>query len=249
MKAFLRKMLAAIYAYAQTFSFINRHRLWKLVLIPAIIYLLIYGALLTVIILNTNLLSDPLAHWIHADTLSGPLGNLARGVVSWLVRALVFILYFKLFRYIVLILSSPAIALMAEKTQEILTGVTHPFDRKQFIQDVWRGIRLSIRNLLTEWFITIPLYFLLFIPVVDFFIGIAILLIESYFVGFSMMDYRNEFLRMSGRDSRLLIQRNKSIAIGIGLIFSLFLAIPFLGALVAPMLAVVAAALVMEQKF
>lgn len=247
MKTFLKKFFIAVYSYVQAFSFISRHGLWKFILIPAAIYLLVYSVLLGLILWHTNLLSDPLTHWIHADTISDFWGNVLKGALSWLVRILIFLLYFKLFRYIILILSAPALALTAERTQEIITGITYPFDRKQFVSDVWRGIQLSIRNLLVEWLITIPLYFLLLIPVVDFFIGIGILLIESYFVGFSMIDYRNEFLRMSGRESRQLIHQNKGIAIGIGLVFSVSLLVPFAGVLLAPTLAIVAAALAMEK--
>ncbi len=247
MKAFFQHLFVAIASYGRAFRFLSQHRLWKYVFIPALIYLLIYGGLLVLIFAESHWLSDLLAHWLHADTVQGGWGDFLTGAVNWIVRALLFLLYFKLFRYIILILAAPAMAMLAERTQEILTGISHPFDRQQFIRDVWRGIRLSLRNLLVEWLLTIPLYFLLLVPVLNFFVSILILCIESYFVGFSMIDYRNEFRRMSGRESRQLVRSHRGLAVGIGLVFTLSLAIPIAGVLLAPMLAVVAAALAVER--
>lgn len=247
MKVFLQHFRIAVASYGKAFRFITHHRLWGYVLIPAAVYLLVYSGLFILLFSYTTLLSDPLSHWVHADTVQGAWGDFLRGALRWLVRILLFFVYFKLFRYLILILSSPALALMAERTQEILTDTSLPFNRQQFVKDVWRGIRLSFRNLLVEWLVTLPLYVLLLVPVLDFFVGILILCIESYFVGFSMMDYRNEFHRLSGRDSRQLIRQNRGVAVGIGLVFTLSLAIPVAGVLLAPALAVVAAALAMER--
>jgi CysZ protein len=234
-------------AYVKALSFISTHRLWWYVIIPAIINLLIFLGIGTLIWEFSGRLSTWLIDITGVDSLSGTLGTVLEWLVAILVKLITFLLYFKLYRYTILLLSAPALALIAEKTQEILTGRSHPFRFRQLIHDILRGLGITLKNLLLELLLTIPLYLLAFIPLITPVAGVLILCIESYFVGFSMLDYRNEFRRLSAAQSQTLIRHHKGLAIGNGLVFNLLLAIPFAGVLIAPPLAAVAAALAANQ--
>ena len=72
---------------------------------------------------------------------------------------------------------------------------------------------------------------------------IAILLLESYFVGFSMADYRNEYLGINSADSKKLINSYPGLVIGNGLIFNILILFPLLGVLFTPALALIASGL------
>lgn len=243
----LKELVIGWMAYFKALNFISRNRLWAYIFIPAFINLLLFLGLGVVLWQFARFLSEWLISLIGIGTMPGG----ASGILEWVIRILIsiitFLLYLKLYRYAILLLSAPALALIAEKTQEILTGTVHPFSAKQLLHDVVRGIGLTLINLLTELLITIPLYILAFIPLLTPFVTLLIILIESYFVGFSMIDYRNEYKRMSAKSSRQLINRHKGLAIGNGLLFNLLLAIPFVGVLIAPTLAVIAAGLAARQ--
>jgi CysZ protein len=110
-----------------------------------------------------------------------------------------------------------------------------------------RGLGITLKNLIKELAFTLPLYLLALIPLITPFSTLAILLIESYFVGFSMIDYRNEFRRLSAGESNRIIKQHRGLAIGNGLAFNLLLLIPVLGVLLAPPLGAVAAGIAANQ--
>jgi CysZ protein len=62
-----------------------------------------------------------------------------------------------------------------------------------------------------------------------------------------MIDYRNEFKNYSAKESRAIINDHKGLAIGVGTMFNLILLVPVLGALVAPVIAVVAGGLAINK--
>ncbi|QHT66503.1 hypothetical protein GXP67_07450 [Rhodocytophaga rosea] len=244
---FFKEAATGMGSYPKAVSFISTHRLWWYVIIPAIINLLIFFALGTLLWEFSGMISRWLIDITGVDTLTGTLGTILEWLMAILVKLISFLLYFKFYRYTILLLSAPALALIAEKTQEILTGQSHPFQVKQLIHDIFRGLAITLKNLFLELLLTIPLYLLAFIPLITPFAGLLVLCIESYFVGFSMIDYRNEFRRLSASQSRALIRHHRGLAIGNGLAFNLLLIIPFAGVLLAPPLAVVAAGLAANQ--
>jgi CysZ protein len=243
----LKELKTGFTTYFQAISFINRNRLWLYILIPALINLLIFVGGGTLLWNYTNKLSAWFIDLVGVDTLAGTLGNVLEWIMAAIVKLISFFIYFKFYRYAVLFLSAPALALIAERTQEILTGISHPFKLSQLVHDIFRGMGITLKNLLLELLLTIPLYILALIPLIAPVAGFLILCIESYFVGFSMIDYRNEFRRLSALQSRLLIRRHKGMAIGNGIAFNLMLVIPVAGVLFAPALGAVAASLAAEQ--
>ena len=176
------------------------------------------------------------------------LANSADYLLSFVLWVVFYFLLHKTIKYVVLILMSPVMALISEKTEEVLTGNKYPFQWGQFAKDVWRGVRIATRNFFIETLILVGLsvinviaYFFLgpFATIVSMITMVVGLLISSYFWGFSTMDYTNERRRMKMHESVSFIRANKGIAVGNGLIFALFLAIPILGAYLGPVFAIV----------
>ena len=67
--------------------------------------------------------------------------------------------------------------------------------------------------------------------------------VQSYFFGFSMMDYNNERRQRSIRESSHFVWRHKGLAVANGALFHTLLMIPILGLLIAPAYSVIAACL------
>ena len=158
-----------------------------------------------------------------------------------MVRLILIFFYFSLFKYLFLILGSPLFAYLSEKTEAIMEGKDFPFSFQQMLNDVYRGVRLALRNTLWQSVFTISILIVSFFPVVGWITPLVMLFIECYYYGFSMLDYSCERRKLSASESIEFISKHKGLAIGNGMIFYLMHIVPIIGWIFAPAYAVVAA--------
>jgi CysZ protein len=158
-----------------------------------------------------------------------------------MVRLILVLFYFSLFKYLFLIVGSPLFAYLSEKTESIIEGKDYPFNFKQLLKDVVRGVKLALRNTLWQTVYTVSLLILSFFPVVGWITPMITLFIECYYYGFSMLDYSCERHKLSPTESIAYIGNHKGLAIGNGMVFYLMHLVPVLGWVLAPSYAVVAA--------
>ena len=243
----LKDIVIAIQAYGQAHNFIRKHRLWKWIVIPGLIYLLLFCVSMYVFansasdVIEYLSVETGLKHWVESlrSSMAGFLFTLA-GIILWLILML---FYFSLFKYIWLIVGSPVFAYLSEKTEAIIEGKEYPFTMKQFLKDVARGIGIAVRNTLWQSVYFISLIILSFIPVIGWAVPVFALLIECYYYGFSMLDYSCERHNLTASESIYFIGNRKGLAIANGLMFYLMHLIPILGWVLAPSYAVIAATL------
>ncbi len=242
-------MIIAIQAYFEAHRFIRKHNLWKWILVPGIIYAILFmigmhffsetsSNLIESIILRTGLKG-----WLdsHDNSFLGFLFTIG-ALLVWLILML---FYFSLFKYFFLIVGSPLFAYLSEKTEAIIEGTDIPFSLSLLLKDMLRGIRLAIRNSLWQTVYVLSILLLSIIPLVGWLTPILALLVECYYYGFSMLDYSMERHRKSPAESIFFIGNHKGLAIGNGLVFYLMHLLPFVGWVLAPAYAVVAATLSM----
>lgn len=165
-----------------------------------------------------------------------------------MVRLILIFFYFSLFKYLFLIIGSPVFAYLSERTEAIIEGKDFPFSFKQLIKDIFRGIRLALRNTLWQAVFTISILILSFFPIIGWVTPVIMLFVECYYYGFSMLDYSCERHKLSPSESIEYITRHKGLAIGNGMMFFLMHLIPFAGWMLAPAYAVVAATLSMYHQ-
>jgi CysZ protein len=158
-----------------------------------------------------------------------------------MVRLILVLFYFSLFKYLFLIIGSPLFAYLSEKTESIIEGKDYPFNLKQLLKDVIRGVKLALRNTLWQTVYTVSLLLLSFFPVVGWITPVITVFIECYYYGFSMLDYSCERHKLSPSESITYIGNHKGLAIGNGMVFYMMHFIPFVGWVLAPSYAVVAA--------
>lgn len=151
--------------------------------------------------------------------------------------------YFSLFKYFFLIAGSPVFAYLSEKTEAIIEGKESLFSLSQLTQDIARGIRLVIRNLLWQTVYSFAIFFVCIIPIAGLVTPIIALLIECYYYGFSMMDYSMERHKKSAGESIFFIGNHKGLAVGNGMVFYLMHLLPVIGWVLAPAYSVIAATL------
>ena len=136
---------------------------------------------------------------------------------------------------------SPALAILSEKTDELITNQKYPFSFKQLLKDIIRGCKIVLRNMIIEFLFIIAGFILSFIPIIGYICPVILFLISMYFYGFSMIDYSNERERLNVKQSVKFIRKNKGFAIANGLIFYCLMLIPLVGILIAPSYSVIAA--------
>ncbi|HIN39859.1 MAG TPA: EI24 domain-containing protein, partial [Flavobacteriales bacterium] len=87
-----------------------------------------------------------------------------------------------------------------------------------------------------------------YIPILGWISPVLMLIVEFFFYGFSMIDYSNERMKLSVKESTKYIYSNKGLAIANGGMFYLLLLIPVVGLLIAPSYGVVAATIATNVK-
>lgn len=241
----LKEIVIAIQAYVKAHAFIRQHKLWGWILIPGIVYMILFGISIyffgksATSVINFLMVQTGLQEW--ARTLQSHwLGFLftLSGIMLWLVLLL---FYFSLFKYLFLIAGSPVFAYLSERTEASLTGAEFSFSGIQLLKDIVRGIRMALRNSLWQSFYWISLLFLSFFPLLGWIAPLINVFLECYYFGFSMLDYSCERNKLSVQASLAMIGRHKGLAIGNGLVFYLMHLLPVIGWVLAPSYAVIAA--------
>jgi CysZ protein len=243
----LKEIIISIQSFFDAHRFIIKNRLWKWILVPGLIYTLLFLAGFWLFWTSSNsaiefiLLKTGVKSWL--DRSQDGFINFIFIVGQIMLRLVLLLFYFSLFKFLFLIVGSPLFAYLSEKTESIIEGKEFPFNFKQLFKDIIRGIRIAMRNILWQTFYIISILLLSFIPFVGWIAPLVALLVECYYFGFSMLDYSSERNRLSTQQSILFIGKHRGLAIGNGLIFYLMHLIPVIGWLFAPSYAVIAATL------
>lgn len=243
----LKEIVIAIQSFGQAHQFIRQHRLWKWILVPGIIYMLLFLTGMYFFWQSANGAVSWLGSTIGLDRWlqeqSSEILSFLFVMVGIFLRLVLLLFYFSLFKYLFLIVGSPVFAYLSEKTESILEGRDFPFSFPQLLKDIWRGTRMALRNALWQTVYTLSLLLLTIIPVVGWITPVIALSLECYYYGFSMLDYSCERARLSPAQSIDFIGRHRGLAVGNGMMFFLMHAVPFVGWVLAPAYAVVAATL------
>lgn len=241
----LKEIVIAIESYFKAHRFIKKHRLWKWIIIPGFLYMLLFLAGMFVFWKSSDAAVTYLTgslgidKWVHRQ--GSDLLSFFFVMGEMMVRLIIIFFYFSLFKYLFLIIGSPLFAYLSEKTESIIEGKDYPFSFLQMLNDVYRGIRLALRNTLWQTVFTVSILILSFFPVVGWITPLIMLFIECYYYGFSMLDYSCERHRLSPSESIVYISKHKGLAIGNGMVFFLMHLVPIVGWMLAPAYAVIAA--------
>lgn len=243
----LKEIVIAIDAYFRAHKFISTHRLWRWIIIPGILYTVLFVSGMYFFVISSNGAVSYLFEFIGINRW---LEQQKSGLLSFIVmmggimvRLILVFLYFSFFKYLFLIAGSPLFAYLSEKTEAILEGKDFPFSFRQLLKDIVRGITLALRNIFWQSVYTVSVLILSFFPIIGWITPVIALFIECYYYGFSMLDYSCERHKLSPAQSVAFVGSHRGLAIGNGLLFFMMHFIPVIGWVLAPAYAVVAATL------
>lgn len=232
----IKNIIKGIKAYAGTFKLINKLGLWKYFAVPMAI------SFFTAVLIGVSAwgLSDNLGAFI-SKIWFWEWGSETFRTISDFIGALIIIaLGIILYRHIVMALSAPFMSPVSEKIEKHLYGINHSHRKTSNAEQLWRGIRINVRNLLMELLLTIPIILIGFIPVIGIISSVLLFLVQSYYAGFGNMDYTLE-RHFKYSESIRFVKRNRGLAIGNGMVFMLMLLIPVVGIILVLPLSVTAA--------
>lgn len=233
----IKHIISGIKAYFGAFSLISKLKLWKYFAIPILISLITA----TLIFTSAYGLSDNIGAYISKlwiwdwgkETFTS-FGNFIGGL-------LVVVIGFILYKHIIMAFSAPFMSPVSEKIEAHLLENDHHIHREtSFKAQLWRGIKINLRNLSMELLLTIPILIIGLIPVVGIISSILLFLTQAYYAGFGNMDYTLE-RHFKYKESLTFVRQNRGVAIGNGILFMLFLLIPVIGVILVLPLSVTAA--------
>ncbi len=229
----LKELVLGIRNFFKAPKFLLQHKLGWALLVPIflnILFLLLgWGATSEL----TDLVATPISEYV--ESLLG--GETNKGwileTIEWFFWILLKLAFFLLYTYIggflVLILMSPLLAYLSERTEEIIDGTTYPFVFTQFVKDILRGVVVAIRSLVYELLLTVAILVLTFVPGVNLAVPVLLFTVAAYFYGYSFLDYNLERRRFNSKESTSYVFRHKGMAMGVGLPYAVVLLVPVIG--------------------
>ena len=243
----LKEIVIAIQSFSEAHRFIEKHKLLRWIIIPGIIYTVLFLVGMYFFVRSSNNAVDWLSSQLRIE------GWLQQQRSAWLsyffvmagimLRLILLLFYFSLFKYLILIIGSPVFAYLSEKTESIIEGKEYSFNWHEVRKDVFRGSRLALRNATWQTFYSFLLVLLSLFPLIGWITPLIAIFVECYYYGFAMLDYSFARNKFSPAQSIEFVGKHKGLAIGNGLLFYLLhIAIVF-----APAYAIVAATLNVYQ--
>jgi len=214
--AFFNEFLLGFKAFGKAMRFIREHQLYWFMLVPAALMPGIYA-------LGAYVLKQPVDAEVHT------VNDIVWFMLGQLFQISVALLFMKFTKYLVVILLSPLLTHLSERTERILTGNVYTFDFNQFVRDVKRALRITFRNLL--WHYALVMCMVLVVLAVwreykDWPISILTLVVGFYYYGFSFVDYINERRKLTVDQSIQFMRKHRGLAVSIGAGYSLLILLP-----------------------
>lgn len=244
----VEQLFLAFKAYGSAFRYLDKYRLWKLIILPSILSLIIA---IVVGVLAWITADDILLHVFDKLRISNVEESYSKAVhylIVFIIRGITLFLYLKLYRYLILVFLSPIYVNTARIIHDKSEKPSEHFNFMVYCFCYWRGIRLALRNFMFEMLLSLLLIIASIVIIwISPLLPFLMLLIESYYFGIVMMDYNYEMKGLNRKNSSEMIQKNWAFTLGNGLVFNLLLLIPVLGVVFAPFFAIVAAYSGMES--
>jgi len=240
---FLKDIQTGISSYGKAVEFIFRNQLAVYFLIPLFLNIVLFWLGYSFISTLSNQAIEFIQSAWHSEKWDFWGAGFLTGTINFFIWLSLRVFFFFLFAfwggYLILILLSPLLAYLSEKTEKIVLGTEVPFSAKQLLKDLWRGILLALRNFLMEMAATLLLFLLSFLPIIGWLSAPLLFLISAYYYGFSFLDYNLERRQMSVNQSIKYLRRRKGLAVANGSLFTLALLIPFVGVSLSGFMAII----------
>lgn len=171
-------------------------------------------------------------------------------MLNILIRIGFLLIYFAVFKYIILVVLSPILAFMAEKINRILNPKLEKLSTSDLIKNTLKGIAIAFFNFLKEMTLTLVLMLMtFFFPIIAPVTAPLIIIIHMYYYGYSLVDYFIELKNYNFSNRIKTIRQTRLFNFFIGLSFYFIFLIPFVGWVLAPIICVILAGIGLDYYY
>ncbi|QTA80433.1 Uncharacterized protein dnl_27370 [Desulfonema limicola] len=244
---FIQELIKGLGSYFKAHQVIFKYKLWPYMIIPGIMSLCY---IFTLIILG-NIWFSHISDYINMNWIPGFLqGEVMQTITTFLLWVLLFLTGYISYQPFILILFSPVLGYLSEITENhIYKQESPPFNFKNLLKDILRSLIINIRNIIKMIFFIAAAWIFIIIPIIGTIISsFLILMIQSFYNGFSLTDYTLERKRFTVKESIAFIKNNRAMTTGIGLGFMLMMFVPVFGWAAAPAYGTVASTIAALEK-
>ena len=144
----IQDIINGIKAYGKAIGLINKLNLWKYFFIPAIIGLITGATVILIAYSASGAIGDKIANiwaWEWGKEFVTTISH-------WIGGLLVLIVGMTIYKHIVMAISAPFMSPVSEKLEVHLTGIEIDYSDtwSEFMELLFRGIKINIRNLFFE---------------------------------------------------------------------------------------------------
>ena len=222
-----------------------QNRMWKWMIIPGIVYAFLFIVGITYFSQTSSLfiewiiLKTGLKSWV--DTLDSDIIGFFITMGSFWLWFTIMLFYFALFKFIFLILFAPVLSYQHLRIAAVQKNIEFKFVWGNYLILIFRAVKLSLTNLLWQTVYLIPIILVCTIPIIGWFTPIFTILMECYFLGYSMLDYGLATENKNRVSAATYVSNHKGLPIANGMVFYAMHLIPVIGWMTAPFYALIAA--------
>jgi len=234
----VKSFLTSFIDYYHALNLLFKNNLWKYVFVPGISSLL----LIAVLVITGFIYSTDISRFILDILYTNQNTNaFIEFLLNIFVALVIFILGLLIYRPLALILLSPFLSVLSEKTEKIISNKPGQNSAAGFWKDLYRSLQINIRFFLFSSMYSLVAIATGMLPVIGAIISAAFLFfIQAYYGGSGLADIILERRGMPVKERLQFIKNNRSLVLGSGSGFLLILLIPFLGWFFAPGLGTIA---------
>lgn len=223
----------AIKAVLKAIATLRKTGLTGYLLFPLILNILVFAGGVSVSNMasewSLNFISDTASNFGFNFESNAWYASLFYGIIWLLVRLIIYILIAYVGGYIVLLLLTPVLSILSQQLENKLTGVRQKTSIKKLINEILRGVVLTLRNMAVQIALVLLFMALSFVPVLGWASPILLFLVSAFYYGFAFLDYNMERKNKSIKESIAYMRQHRLAVCVIGAPFSLVLLIPFFG--------------------
>jgi CysZ protein len=152
----IQSFLDGILAYGKAISYLSKKGLWKFALVPGLISLMIGLGIGTIAWSGSDNIGLWLLSWYPFSFGVGLMSTIS----NWVGGLMIVIIGLILYKHLVMILVSPFMSPLSQKIEEQLhgqQGTYTGFQMSRALKELWRGLRMALRNIIRELLFVIPL--------------------------------------------------------------------------------------------
>lgn len=231
----MKSIVLTIRSLIETFDVIRDAKLKKYYLLPGFINMILIYFLYQ----GSKLISKGLYTWLETLFRIQSYESIAFLAIKILVIFVTFLLYFFVYKALLLVVLSPFLSYISERVETHVTSKEFNFTLKENMHFVWRGVVVSVNSLVKEALATMVFLALSLITPLNLFTPFLIFTVQCYFIGFSFIDYALERHGFTHKEGTRFLRKNALFATINGAVFVAILIIPVAGIFIAPLISAV----------